>query len=44
MPQKTTKPVFLSGKPHGQRGLADYSPWGRKRIGHNLATKPQQQK
>ena len=22
-------PVFLSGKPHGQRSLAGYSPWGR---------------
>ena len=21
-------PVFLSGKPHGPRGLAGYSPWG----------------
>ena len=23
-------PVFLSGKSHGQRSLAGYSPWGRK--------------
>ena len=23
-------PVFLSGKSHGQRGLAGYSPWGHK--------------
>ena len=23
-------PVFLPGKSHGQRSLADYSPWGRK--------------
>ena len=23
-------PIFLSGKFHGQRSLADYSPWGRK--------------
>ena len=22
-------PVFSPGKPHGQRSLADYSPWGR---------------
>ena len=21
-------PVFLPGEPHGQRSLADYSPWG----------------
>ena len=24
-------PVFSSGKPHGQRSLACYSPWGRKK-------------
>ena len=23
-------PVFLSGKFHGERSLADYSPWGHK--------------
>ena len=23
-------PVFLPGEFHGQRSLADYSPWGRK--------------
>ena len=37
-------PVFSPGKSHGQRILADYSPWGHKRVGHNLATKQQQQK
>ena len=25
-------PVFLSGKSHGQRSLAGYSPWGRKEL------------
>ena len=25
-------PVFLPGKFHGQRGLAGYSPWGRKEL------------
>ena len=25
-------PVFLPGKPHGQRSLAGYSPWGRKEL------------
>ena len=25
-------PVFLPGKSHGQRSLAGYSPWGRKRV------------
>ena len=33
-------PVFLPRKFNGQRSLAGYSPWGGKRIGHNLATKP----
>jgi len=23
-----TTPVFLPGKPHGQRSLVGYSPWG----------------
>ena len=31
--------VFLSGKSLGQRCLADYSPWGHKRVRPNLATK-----
>ena len=35
-------PVFLPGKSHGQRILVGYSPWGCKRVGHNLATKQQQ--
>ena len=28
--------VFLPGKSHGQRKLAHYSPWGCKRVGHDL--------
>ena len=31
-------PVFLPGESHGQRSLVGYSPWGRKRVGHDLAT------
>ena len=31
--------VFLSGKSHGQRSLVAYSPWGCKRVVHDLATK-----
>ena len=27
-----TSPVFLPGKSHGQRNLADCSPWGRKEL------------
>ena len=34
-------PIFLPGKSHEQRCLAGYSPWGRKRVRHNLATKQQ---
>ena len=30
-------------KPHGQRSLADYSPWGCKTVGHNLAAEQQWQ-
>ena len=35
-------PVFLPGESHGQRSLAGYSPWGRQRVRHDLATKQQQ--
>ena len=34
-------PVCLPGKSHGQRSLVGYSPWGHKRIRHNLMTKQQ---
>ena len=26
---------------HGQRNMVGYSPWGLKRVGHNLVTKQQ---
>ena len=32
-------PVFLPGESHGQRRLVGYSPWGCRRVGHNLAAK-----
>ena len=35
--QSTT--VFLLGNSHGQRSLVGYSPWGHKRVRHDLATK-----
>ena len=35
--------IFLPEKTHGQRSLAGYSPWGRKRVGHDLVTKQQKQ-
>ena len=34
-------PVFLPGKSHRQTSLVGYGPCGRKRVGHNLATKQQ---
>ena len=34
--------VFLLGKSHEQRSLAGYSPWGCKRVRHDLVTKQQQ--
>ena len=37
-----THSVFLPGKSHGQRSLVGYSPWGRKRVRHDLATQQQQ--
>ena len=33
--------VFLLGKSHGQKRLVGYSPWGGKRVGHDLITKQQ---
>ena len=36
-------PVFLPGKSHGQESLRGYRPWCCKRIGHDLATKQQEQ-
>ena len=35
-------PVFLPGKSRGHRNLVGYSPWGRKRVRQDLATKQQQ--
>ena len=35
--------VFLPQKSHGQRSLGGCSPWGRKRVRQDLATKRQQQ-
>ena len=33
--------VFLSGKYDEQKNMAGYSPWGHKRVRHNLVTKQQ---
>ena len=32
-------PLQCSGRRHRQRSLAGYSPRGRKRVGHDVATK-----
>ena len=32
-------PVFLPEESHGQRSLMGYSPWSRKRVRYDLATK-----
>ena len=32
-------PVLLPGKSHGQGSLVGYSPWGHKRVRHNLGAK-----
>ena len=41
--KKATRSNMLAWETHGQRSLAGYSPWGHKRVGHDLATKQQKQ-
>ena len=36
-----THSSILAWKSHGQRSLAGYSPWGHKRVRHNLVTEQQ---
>ena len=36
-----SSPVFLPGKSQEQKNLFGYSPWDRKRVRHNFATKQQ---
>ena len=36
-------PVFFPGTSHGHRSLVGHSPWGCKRVGHDLITEQQQQ-
>ena len=36
-------PLFSPGKSHGVTSLEGFSPWGHRRVGHDLATKQQQQ-
>ena len=42
--EMATIPIFLPGKSDGQASLTDYSPWGHKRVRHDLATKQQMKK
>ena len=35
-------PVFFPGTSHGQKSLMGYSPWGCKKVGHDLASKNKQ--
>ena len=37
--EMATHSSILAGKSHGQRSLMGYSPWGRKRVRHDLVTK-----
>ena len=41
--EMATHSSILAWKSHGQRSLVGYSPWGHKRVGHDLAMKQQQQ-
>ena len=42
--EMATHSNILTRKCGEQRSLTGYSPWGRKRVGHDLATKQQQNK
>ena len=40
--EMATLPSILLAESHGQRTLTGYSPWGQKRVRHDLVTKQQQ--
>ena len=40
--EMATYSIFFSGKFQGQRSLMGYSPWGHKRVRHDLVTEQQQ--
>ena len=40
--EMATQSSIFPGKPHGQRSLVGYSPWGHKRVREDLVTKQQQ--
>ena len=42
--ERATHSVFLPAKSHGKRSLVGHSPWGCKRVRHDLLTKQQQQR
>ena len=37
-----TRSIFLPGESHELKSLAGYSPWGHKRVRHNVMTKQQE--
>ena len=39
--EKATPSSILAGQFRGQRNVADYSPWGRKRVRHNFEAEQQ---
>ena len=39
--EKATPSSILAGQFCGQRNVADYSPWGRKRVRHNFSAEQQ---
>ena len=41
--EMATHSSILAWKSHGQRSQVGYSPWGHKRVKHDLATKQEQQ-
>ena len=42
--EMATHSNIFAGKSHGQRSLVGYSPWGCKRVRHDLVTKQRQQR
>ena len=41
--EMATLSSIIAWEMHGQRRLVGYNPWNRKRVGHDLVTKQQQQ-
>ena len=37
--EMATHSSILAGETHGQRSLEGYSPWGHRKVGHDLTTR-----